>query len=63
MEFEDLSKEVKWSRENCKLCGICVSFCSQQSLKMKGNELKLEGKCIKCKLCEKYCPEMGIKIK
>ncbi|MDP2908226.1 MAG: 4Fe-4S binding protein [Nanoarchaeota archaeon] len=54
---------IKVNKTRCKLCGLCISFCPQKNLEIKGKELTQKGaKCTKCKLCEKYCPELAIEV-
>ncbi|MBW3022036.1 4Fe-4S binding protein [Candidatus Woesearchaeota archaeon] len=53
---------MNWDRKLCKKCNICIEICSQKGLEFKDGELKLTGNCIKCKLCEKYCPDVALKI-
>jgi len=54
---------IKVNKERCKLCGICISICPQNSLEIKGEEIiQDESKCTKCKLCERYCPDLAIEV-
>ena len=51
-------------KKRCKLCGICVSICPAKHLEIKGKEVaeKAGTKCTKCRLCEKYCPDIAIEV-
>lgn len=53
---------VTINHKYCKVCGICVSFCPVQDLEIRENELTELGKCIACRLCEIYCPDMAITV-
>lgn len=55
---------IKVYKEKCKLCGLCVSFCPQKALEIRGKEVvwKEDVKCTKCKLCERYCPDLAIEV-
>lgn len=46
----------------CKVCGLCVSFCPVKNLEICENRLNELGKCIACRACETYCPDIAITI-
>lgn len=46
--------------ERCKLCKICVHFCPVDDLHIKDGLLHQRGKCIGCRACEIYCPDLAI---
>ena len=58
--------------ELCKNCGLCKNVCkknvyehSQNKVNKKGYnyiEAVRESDCVKCKLCEKICPDFVIHI-
>lgn len=66
------SYHVKISPEYCKGCLICVYICN----KLGGNMLKesgekttlggalptVEGECIGCRWCERFCPDFAITV-
>jgi dissimilatory sulfite reductase (desulfoviridin) alpha/beta subunit len=48
---------VKWERDACTLCGVCVKACREGALKITGELVELdEGKCNNCGRCVKSCP-------
>ncbi|MFH1637830.1 MAG: 4Fe-4S binding protein [Candidatus Woesearchaeota archaeon] len=61
--MKDLGSGICWDEKLCKRCDICVNLCSAKGLKLENNELELTGKCIKCRMCERYCPERAIEVK
>ena len=57
------SMGLKIETKRCKGCGICVTFCPKEVLKV--NEIEKveildESKCIGCKQCELRCPDYAI---
>ena len=48
----------------CKFatCEICIGLCPVKNLVIRGNRVTSQGECKGCKLCERYCPDMAIKI-
>jgi 2-oxoglutarate ferredoxin oxidoreductase subunit delta len=57
------SMSLKIETKRCKGCGICVTFCPKEVLKV--NEIEKveildESKCIHCKQCELRCPDYAI---
>ena len=60
--FTQINAKIRWNKDSCKFCMLCVSFCPKKIIKIKDNQLTIEGECISCKLCEKYCPDMGIEV-
>ncbi|MGR3311553.1 MAG: 4Fe-4S binding protein [Candidatus Brocadiales bacterium] len=54
--------EITINHNYCKTCGICVSFCPVQDLEIHRGKLTELGKCIACRLCEIYCPDMAITV-
>ncbi len=68
---------INIDEEKCTFCGICVSLCFFNSLKMSIDGLKVEDtyskikgkhklekeKCLPCLLCSKVCPREAIEVK
>ncbi|MGB3906451.1 MAG: Coenzyme F420 hydrogenase/dehydrogenase, beta subunit C-terminal domain [Anaerolineae bacterium] len=48
--FDDIDARV------CTLCGACVSICPVGVLVVEGERVCLEGECISCGLCYRFCP-------
>lgn len=46
----------------CKRCGICVNYCPVQNLVLKENMLFELEKCIACRMCQRYCPDIAIEV-
>ncbi len=57
----------------CKGCGICIDVCPVKILEFspefndKGYHYPrvkegMEDKCIACRLCERYCPDMAVYV-
>ena len=61
-EKKSLGGPLKWIKSYCKLCSICVYICPAKDLMIKGNEIVSLGKCTKCQLCEKFCPDFAIEV-
>jgi 2-oxoglutarate ferredoxin oxidoreductase subunit delta len=61
---EPVTKELKINKVWCKGCGICVAFCPKNALEMVDGkvQLKKDGECILCGLCELRCPDYAIYI-
>ncbi len=53
---------VHINHEYCKRCGICVGFCPVKNLEIKHQKLMELNKCIACRTCERYCPDLAIEI-
>jgi 2-oxoglutarate ferredoxin oxidoreductase subunit delta len=47
-------------RKLCKMCGICIRFCPVKNLVIRGRAISANDRCIGCRLCERYCPDMAI---
>jgi dissimilatory sulfite reductase (desulfoviridin) alpha/beta subunit len=48
---------VKWDKDDCTLCGVCVKTCREGAISASGDEIKLdEAKCNYCGRCVKSCP-------
>jgi 2-oxoglutarate ferredoxin oxidoreductase subunit delta len=62
MTFTQINPKIKWNKDACKFCMLCVNFCPKKIIKIKDNQLSVEEGCIGCKMCEKYCPDMGIEV-
>ena len=70
LSFPDMAK-IKINIERCKGCGICVSVCPIDNLRMSANmnksghkhvEVIDEAKCTGCALCCQMCPDVVIEI-
>jgi 2-oxoglutarate ferredoxin oxidoreductase subunit delta len=50
--------------EWCKGCEICVAFCPEGVLEMKGGKVQVvrPEECTKCMLCELRCPDFAITV-
>ena len=53
---------AKIDRKLCKVCGICVKFCPVANLTMRGDHVAVHDKCIGCRQCERYCPDMAVSV-
>ena len=54
---------IRWNVTWCKLCSICVEACSQQALEITSDGLiEIEGRCNRCGLCERQCPDLAIEV-
>ncbi|MBM4045385.1 MAG: 4Fe-4S dicluster domain-containing protein [Planctomycetes bacterium] len=49
-------------RKLCKVCGICVKFCPVANLTLRTDHVVIHDKCIGCRQCERYCPDMAISV-
>lgn len=63
--------QMKINKEFCKGCGLCISVCKKDVLRLgeelnsKGSSyvvLKNPGNCIGCKACSTMCPEGAIAL-
>ena len=65
---EGIVGSIRIDEEKCKLCGICVEFCSAfkaiegEGLKRFEKILVDESQCDYCKLCEDVCPNEAIRV-
>ena len=49
---------------NCKKCGVCVSHCPVQAMKMADDfPVADKNKCINCYCCHELCPEDAIRLR
>lgn len=56
--------------ELCKSCSMCVTLCPKQVFEITHHVNKKgynyaavrEGQCVKCKKCEKMCPDFAIYV-
>ena len=55
-------KYTIWNEKFCKLCYNCVFFCPKKVLEIKDKKVIEHEGCIKCKMCEKYCPDEAIHV-
>jgi len=61
---------IEVNKELCKGCGLCVSACPKQVLKLaddintKGYNYATQFKegCIACKMCAEMCPDVAITV-
>jgi len=48
---------IKWLKDACTLCGVCVKVCREGAIAQTENEILLdESKCNNCGRCVKSCP-------
>ena len=51
-------------RSKCISCGLCVSKCPPQSLKMHGKAPRFDyAGCIRCYCCQEFCPRGAISVR
>lgn len=58
-------REILITREWCKGCGICVTFCPKKVLDLDREEKAVAARledCISCKMCELRCPDLAIEV-
>ena len=49
--------DVKWVKDDCINCGVCIKACRTGALKFEGDDIVLdESKCNNCGRCVKSCP-------
>jgi len=48
--------------EWCKRCNICVEICPKDSLILTHDAIIEATDCIRCGLCERYCPDLAIEV-
>ncbi|WP_347273566.1 ferredoxin [Candidatus Kuenenia sp.] len=53
---------VHINHKYCKCCGVCVNLCPVKNLEIKNQILMELNKCIACRTCQRYCPDIAIEI-
>ena len=53
---------IRWVDEWCKRCNICVEICPKDSLILTHDAIIEATDCIRCGLCERYCPDLAIEV-
>lgn len=49
--------DVKWKKEACIQCGLCVKVCREEAITIEDNEVAVDyDKCNSCGRCVKSCP-------
>ena len=49
--------QVKWIKDKCIQCGVCVKACRQEAITLKDGKIEIEeDKCNFCGRCTKSCP-------
>ncbi len=68
MSNKGLAKDtfrIEINREWCKGCGICVTFCPHEVLRLDEEEkavVRHPERCNFCGMCELRCPDIAIEI-
>ncbi len=65
VEVQPLSRDLKFDKERCTSCGVCIPICPVGALVMNEETFLvefIEEKCIACELCIKICPPKAIKL-
>ncbi|QSX08557.1 4Fe-4S binding protein [Alkalibacter rhizosphaerae] len=67
-----MKTKVTFRTDRCKGCGLCVSVCPKQILRLSPETLNSKGyhpaeiidqeKCIACAFCATICPDVCIKV-
>jgi 2-oxoglutarate ferredoxin oxidoreductase subunit alpha len=59
-----VKKHLEVIDERCKGCGICVTVCKPEALRMNGQKIALDtAKCNACGLCTFSCPDLALVLK
>jgi 2-oxoglutarate ferredoxin oxidoreductase subunit delta len=53
---------IRWIDAWCKRCNICVEICPKDSLLLSHDAIIEALDCIRCGLCERYCPDLAIEV-
>jgi 2-oxoglutarate ferredoxin oxidoreductase subunit delta len=53
---------IRWVDEWCKRCNICVEICPKDTLILTHDAIIEANDCIRCGLCERYCPDLAIEV-
>ena len=53
---------IRWIDEWCKRCNICIEICPKDSLLLTHDSVIEALDCIRCGLCERYCPDLAIEV-
>ncbi len=63
--------KIKFDRQRCKGCGLCVLFCPMKVLRMSPNlnaqgqpypDMADEARCTTCGMCFRMCPDGAIEV-
>ncbi|HAS73527.1 MAG TPA: hypothetical protein DCS67_05225 [Clostridiales bacterium UBA8960] len=57
-----LTKNVKFHKDRCTLCGDCIALCPVQNLMMGEGQIDQKGDCTLCYRCVNRCPEKAISL-
>jgi L-aspartate semialdehyde sulfurtransferase ferredoxin len=63
---EALQKDVSWLDAKCIQCGVCITICPTDALKIDRKTMLISfdpDKCIACELCVKPCPARAFEVK
>ncbi|MDA8202842.1 MAG: 4Fe-4S binding protein [Chloroflexi bacterium] len=53
---------IRWVDDWCKRCNICIEICPKDSLVLTHDAIVEVENCIRCGLCERYCPDLAIEV-
>jgi 2-oxoglutarate ferredoxin oxidoreductase subunit delta len=61
-QAKTIDEGIHWTPDYCKHCSTCISICPVKNLEFREDEMASLGKCTKCLLCMKYCPDFAIEV-
>jgi Pyruvate/2-oxoacid:ferredoxin oxidoreductase delta subunit len=65
VQIEPLAQDVKWRKNKCTHCTVCIPVCPTDALKLNRGTMAVSfdsKKCIACGLCIDVCPYRAVEI-